>query len=111
MAPGGGAAADGLVRMMARAIPCLPSATATSGNAPSPRVTITSYRSPIPISSASAPAGCTGYPSAATICSRWPPRATRNAVSPPALISRIRARWPGRACRVPAARGVRPLIT
>ena len=41
------------VRKMARAVAFLPSASATSGNAPSPAVTSTSYRSAIPTSSAS----------------------------------------------------------
>ena len=78
-------------------------------NAPSPAVTRTSYRSPIPISTASTSVGTTGNPSVWVTVSRCPVTATRNAVSDAALMMRILTRWPGFARKVLGAAGIRPL--
>src|SRR5829696_2867183 len=89
--------APGAVRTMPTAWPCLPSARATSGKAPSPKVTSASQRSPIPTSTVSTVVGATGKPSVWVTVSRWPPRARRKAVSAAALITRSRSRCPGLA--------------
>lgn len=99
-----------LVRITANARPILPSAEATSGNTPSARSTVTSTRSPIPISSASVDTDATGKPSQCETVMRCPPTATRNAVSEPALTNRMRTRCPGRPENVCGVEGERPLI-
>ena len=97
------------VASRARAALSLPSATATNGKTPAPAVTVTSYRSPIPSSSASTSTGSTGKPSVWVTVIRCPARATRNAVSAPALMMRSLMRWPGLALKTVGAAGIRPL--
>ncbi len=64
----------------------------------------------MPISTASTCWCRIGKPSVWVRVSLWPPRATRYAVSPPALISRSRIRLPGLVRKTSGSAGTRPLI-
>lgn len=90
-------------------VPVFPTGTATSGNTPSARVTVASYRSPIARRTVSTSTCRTGNPSECVTIIRCPPTATSKVVSAAALMIRNRTRCPGLASRPVASAGILPL--